>query len=181
MITKQKAFNRAVSRFYAGKASGDVKIVVRSSKNKQRKIKIAIINGIDDVQVSSVAMSNRGGLCDIVLLRNTLGYTIIQTRRNGTFRFNLGNVIRNLRIREARAIAVENENEPVIIPDDLLYVEGTVSAAEAWYYHKPVESILNGSSTHPDVKKTLLSLQAVSRILTEAVEYYLSRYGNNKK
>lgn len=156
---KQRQFIDTIKRFNQGRKTGAVCIMRRG------ELKIALVEKIEGRRIPQVALSQYGGSCDIVVFQNLKGQTVIQTKAKNGKRFSLYGVIGGLRISEANALP-----KRVRIEKNLLHEPGTVSGVEAWYYHKPIECIINGSETHPDVKQSLLNFRDISRIVLASVE-----------
>lgn len=164
-LNKQSSYNNLVRQFKKG--IRQKKYHSLKKKGKDMTLKIAIINDGNDPSLSPVAMSKKGGFHDIVIMHNSNGHIVIQTRRNGKFRFRLDSVAFNIRLREAKIKGVKGFDYKTF------NVEGSVSVVPEWYYHKPVEALMNGSLSHPDIPVTQLSKDIINSVVIECVENFL--------
>ncbi|HEY4511384.1 MAG TPA: hypothetical protein VJH55_00900 [Candidatus Paceibacterota bacterium] len=118
----------------------------------------------DSQQVSSAARSGSGGYVGVVIQRNSAGNTMISLNRNDKLvrerRLSIDTLVSMVRTAEAIKRRIPLANLP---PFEKLCVQGSVPSLEMWYRHE--DMLLNGSTTTPNVARSLLTKEELCDIV----------------
>jgi hypothetical protein len=113
------------------------------------------------------AMSWRGREAGIVVRRDPESQTTqILTSDRISRHLKLGDVIARLRYEELLRRGVRHDKVPDI---ERLRVAGTITQVPEWHGDERLCAIFNGTSTHPDVPKTQLSLEEIVAIVRDTI------------
>lgn len=121
------------------------------------KLKLAVVES-DSEQIGKFARSEYGGQVAIIIQRNSSGNVQIFTNRK--YGLMLYDVVQMIRLAEA-----EKRGSAVTSDWKVLASEGKIEGAEEWYFHEPVQALLNGSLTASDVPPTKLSLDEIKEMV----------------
>jgi hypothetical protein len=124
-------------------------------------VQMAVINGSDDEQVVSYAMSAMGGKSAIVLLRNSKGNYFISTAKKHGIRMD--DLISVLRVEEQIARGVKKTTDFAALRSP-----GRVEGAECWSYNQIGGWIFNGRAGR-GVEPSKLDIVTVAKIVEYAI------------
>lgn len=173
MLEKQKDFLNAKHEFHSNLNSKDSdKVDIIHCYGYVHK-KIAVINGINNPQITNIALSKHGYSCDVVVYKNDRGNVIILTldpKKKGS-RFKLDVVTAELRYRELLLKGFMDDE----IDSRLLYQSGTLINCEEWFWQDVTQSLINGGRTHSDIPATKISLDEIVAVVTTVMNIYLGK------
>jgi len=118
-------------------------------------LKMVVLDGTNNPQLSKYARSKAGGYVAIVIQRQPTGNVQIFT--NQFYNIDLSGIARTIQQKELLALGQS--------PSEVgLGSEGMIAN---WYYHSKMQALLNGSLKHPEVPPTKLSLEKLRDIIRQ--------------
>jgi hypothetical protein len=145
----QKEWHIGVKKEYETKAK------ILKVKRNQKKLKIAIIES-DNAQVANYAITTDN--FSVVIQKRSSGHVIILT--NKYHRIDLREIVAAIRKKE---LELRSYNKPIEI--DKLKFEGKNQLLPFWFYHRSLNSFLNGSEALNKTEATKLPFNNIIRFV----------------